>query len=330
MQDDDIDTEAEIEVEEETEQGLEAEGNAEWDTEEEIPASKSAKFGRGFILGGFALSILLGGTLGVIGSKVFSGPDRTIALRAELQQGLEDIRQTAQAQTKQLGSAANTVKNNTKGWLDTLQAENLTLVNKVDTLEQTISLLQLATKTYTKTFSDRIAVLEALSGENADVFVGAGSIAARLDDLEEKLLAANLAQEQDAADAAQEKLPEDALDVKRISVKPPIDITRQASLDVLINTFPRAKLLSAVKAQQQAASKKTGWLKRALSKHVRVGNDNAPDPYDIIEAAEAALLNGQITVALKRLEQLNPPVRSSAADWVEAARKAAPHIEKTQ
>jgi hypothetical protein len=266
----------------------------------------------------------LGGTLGIVGSKILSGPDKTIALRAELQQGLDNLRQDAQTRTTRLGVATDTVKNNAQTRLDKLQAENRSLINKVGTLEQMITQVQLSTATGTKTFSDRIAVLEALSGENVDVFSGAGSIAARLDALEERTL------EQDIADETSVKQPEEILDVKRISVKPPVDPTRQASLDVLIDTFPRAKLLAAVKVQELAASKKTGWLKRALSKHVRVGNDNAPDPYDVIEAAETALQSGQVTDALKRLAQLNPPVRTSAAAWVEAAKKAAPRIEKTQ
>lgn len=327
MKDDDTgteDTEIDAKAEMETENGAEQDIDTKLDDEEEVAAPKHVKFGRNFVLGGLTLSTLLGGTLGVIGSKILAGPDKTIALRAELQQGLDDLRQATQTQTKQLGAATNTVKNNTQTRLDMLQTENRALVNNLGTLEQTITQLQFASKADTKIFYDRIAVLEALSGENAEIFNGANSIAARLDALEERTL------KQDTADEASTNLPEQTLGAKRISVKPPVDQTLQASLDVLIDTFPRAKLLSAIKAQEQAASKKTGWLKRALSRHIRVGNDNAPDPYDIIEAAEAALQNGQVTGALEQLAQLNPPVRTSAAEWVEAAKKAAPHIEKAQ
>jgi len=309
----------EVDADEEAEQGL----DTELDAEEEIDAPRRTKFGRSFALGAFILSILLGGTLGVIGSKIFAGPDKTIALRAEFQQSLDDIRQTTQAQTKQLGVANDTVSNRAMTRIDTLQMEISTLINKVDAQEQAIAQLKLAAETSAKTFTDRIAVLEALSGENTEVFSGADSITSRLEALEKHTL------EQDIANEVSTKLPEETLNVKRISVKPPADPTRQAALDVLIDTFPRAKLLSAVKAQEQAASKKPGWLKRALSKHIRMGNDNAPDPYDVINAAEKALQSGQVTGAIEKLAQLNTPVRTSAAAWVEAAKKAAPLIENT-
>ena len=330
MKDEDTDiedtqVEAESESESESESGAaEQDLGAEWVSEEEAVTPKFAKIGQRVVLGGFVLSTLLGGTLGVIGSKIFSGPDKTIALRAEFQQDLNDLRQATQTQTSQLGAATDNVKMGTQTRLDKLQAENLALVNKVDTLEQMVTQMQLATQQNTKTFSDRVAVLEALSGDSPEVFSGASSIASRLNALEERTLI------KDIADEASTKLQEEPLNIKRISVKPPVDPMRQASLDVLIDTFPRAKLLAAVKAQEKTASKKTSWLKRALSKHVRVGNDDAPDPYEVIEAVEAALKNGQVTDALEKLAQLNPPVRSSAAAWVEATKKAAPQIEKTQ
>jgi len=320
----------ETEAEYEAEQGLDAKPDAGLEFEEEVSAPTSTKFGRKFLLGGFAVSILLGGTLGVIGSKIFAGPDKIIPLRAEFQQSLDELRQSTQSQTKRLGTTADNVQKQSQSRLDTLQAENISLANQVGTLEQTIARLQNNTAAEIKTFTDRIAVLEALSGENAGVFTGVNSIAARLDALEESALAsASMAA---VADGASTNLPEETIatdtsNIKRISVQPPVNPTRQSSLDHLIDTFPRAKLIAAVKAQEKTAGKKAGWLRRALSKHIRVGNDNAPDPYVIIDTAEAALKNGQISVVLEQLAQLNPPVRTSAADWVEAAKKAAPSIE---
>ena len=290
-----------------------------------------------FVLGGFVVSILLGGTLGVIGSKIFAGPDKTIPLRAEFQQSLDELRQSTQNQAKQLGTSADSVQKRSTSRLDTLQAENQTLINQVGTMEQTIARLENNAATNLKTTTDRMAVLEALSGENADMFTGANSIAARLDALEERALEENAASMSAIAEKASAELPEETVseetaveensDITRISAKPPTNEAQQTALEILIDTFPREKMLAAVKAQEQAASKKTGWLKRALSKHIRVGNDNAPDPYVIIDTAEAAVKNGQVTTALEQLAQLNPPVRASAAEWVKAAKKAAPSIE---
>jgi len=145
-------------------------------------------------------------------------------------------------------------------------------------------------------------------------------------------MATKNAQTQDIAGEVSTKSPEETfanetMSAMQISAKPASGPTGQAALDVLINTFPRAKMLAAVKAQEKTASKKAGWLKRALSKHIRVGNDNAPDPYDTINAAEAALRNGHVTAALEQIAHLNPPVRTSAAEWMQAAKKAAPSIE---
>ena len=320
----------ETEAEYEAEQDLDAEPDTEFEVEEDVTTPASTKFGRKFVLGGFAVSILLGGALGVIGSKVFAGPDKTIPLRAEFQQSLDELRQSTQSQTKRLGSTADSVQKKSQSRLDTLQAENISLASQVGTLEQTIARLQNNTAAEVKAFTDRIAVLEALSGEDTDVFTGANSITARLDALEESALAsASVAAVADGASTnlLEETIATDISDIKRISVQPQVNPTRQSSLDHLIDTFPRTKLIAAVKAQEKTAGKKAGWLKRALSKHIRVGNDNAPDPYVIIDTAEAALKNGQVSVALEQLAQLNPPVRTSAADWVEAAKKAAPNIE---
>ncbi len=336
----DDDTEAEYEVEQGLDKDLgtdlDTDLDIELDTEEEA-APKHSKFGyklgSKFMLGGFALSILLGGALGVIGSKIFAGPDKTIPLRAEFQQSLDELRQSTQSQTKLLGSTADNIQKKSTSRLDTLQTESQALANQIRTMQQIIAKQQSGAVADLKILTDRIDILEALSGENADVFTGADSIVTRLNALEESTLAqvadealAKLTIETDT----EEITTKNVTDMSRISSKPPVgpegDV-QQTVLESLIDTFPRAKMLAAVKAQEQVASKKTGWLKRALSKHVRVGNDNAPDPYVIIDTAETALKNGQITASLEQLAQLNPPVRASASEWIRTAKKAAPNIE---
>jgi len=97
--------------------------------------------------------------------------------------------------------------------------------------------------------------------------------------------------------------------------------TPQTPLNILIETFPREKLLVAVQAQGVLSQKKPGWLRRALRKHVKVRDEVTLDPYATIDAAEAALKQGRIQDALDNIAKLNPTVRTAAAEWVRAAKK---------
>lgn len=315
------------------------------EAEEETQDTPRKGVGRGFVLSGFLLSTLFGGALGIIGTKMLAGPDETGALKIELAQSLTALEKSSQTQTKKLGTA-NNVQKKTKAQLNTLQDANETLTEQIDNLTQRITDMQKAARDDTSAteLTDRIAVLEALSSEDADVFNGVGSIAARLNALEDKIVDVKQLPAQDMQDAAngQSAEPEleepaetgteisagSSVDETRIPVTPPVNTEQQAALDILIKTFPRAKMLAAVKAQETSASSKSGWLKRALSKHVKVRNDDEIDPYATIDAAEAALMDGHITTALEHIAKLNPPVRTSAAEWVQAAKKSTAIIEE--
>lgn len=100
-----------------------------------------------------------------------------------------------------------------------------------------------------------------------------------------------------------------------------------AALQALIDSFPRAKMLEAVHAQDVIAHKKPSWLQRTLSRHVKVRDDNAPTPLRTIDAAQSALANGDIHEAIAHIAKLNPPVRAIAAEWVSAAKKTAKAID---
>lgn len=297
--------------------------------------------GRGFVMGGFLLSALLGGTLGIAGTKMLAGPDEMAALRTELEQSLAALEKSSQTQTKKLGTASS-AQEKTKTRLDELQAENDTLTDQIESLEHKVKDMKkiVADNTAATEINDRIAVLEALSSEEADVFSGAGSIAARLKTLEDKIVDIQQLPPQDMPDTASELLPPGAAhmepvekvsatfeDENRIPATPLAVSEQQAAVNILIDTFPRQKLLAAVKAQETSAARKPGWLKRALSKHIKVNDDDPVDPYFVIDAAEAALKDGDITKALAQISKLNPPVRTSAAEWVQAAKKAARTIE---
>ncbi len=337
MKDEDPDTDdTELEDVSEADNDVELDLDKQQSAYDNAGKAKGAPFGRRLLLTGFVLSALTGGVLGVFGSALFAGPDKTVALRAEFQNGLDDMRASAQTQAKQFGATANTVEKNAALRIDALQSENRDLVNKIDAQENIIRQMQLTNQTKSKSFSDRIAVLEAISGDSDEVFNGSGSITARLDTIEKQLQAAKLAQiqkthpqqEQGVTDATPTTLQktnfEKTTKSKRISAIPPLDENKQISLDALIDTFPRDALLLGIKAQEDSANKKTSWLKKMLSKHVRVGNDNAPDPYDVVDAAQAALQNGEISKAVNKLNTLNPPVRIKASEWIKNANKFAP------
>lgn len=325
------DEDAEIDTEDEPE------FNTVLEAEEETPAPRK-DVGRGFVMVGFVAASLLGAGLGIAGTKILAGPDKTAALRIELEQSLEALQQSSKTQTKKLGTA-NSVQKKTKTRLDDLQTENETLADQVEILEQQILDLQttVGDGSPDKEITDRIAVLEALSSEGEDIFTGANSIATRLDALEKSIAEVRLLPVVDtpgdasalpSQDEVAETEVENPTDAKPISATPPADMQQadteqQNALDILIDTFPRAKMLAAVKAQEASSTSKPGWLKRALSKHIKVSDDETVDPYAAIDAAEAALKGGNITSALEHIAKLNPPVRTSAAEWVQAALKAA-------
>ncbi len=301
------------------------------EADEEIPPTPNKGVGRGFVLGGFILSTLLGAGGGIAGTKILAGPDKTAALRIELEQSLEALQQSSQTQTKKLGTA-NSVQKETKTKLDELQAKNTALSDQIETLEQQISDLQttVGDGSPDKEITDRIAVLEALSSEGEDIFTGANSITARLNAIEENIAQVELLPKQEisnntamplsTAPPAEMALPAETA--------PPVETAQQTALDILIDTFPRAKMLAAARAQEASAGRKPGWIKRALSKHIKVRDTETVDPYAAINAAETALKDGDITSALKHIFTLNPPVRTSAAEWVQAAKKAVNSIEQ--
>lgn len=335
------DEDAEIDAEDEPD------FNTVLEPEETATAAPRKSVGRSFVFGGFILSTLLGATLGIAGTKLLAGPDETAALRTELEQSLNTLKKSNQTQAKKLG-AANNIQKKTKTKLDSLAAENQTLVSQLTALEQQITDLTNTVNVgnMDKAVEDRIAVLEAMSGENADVFKGENSIASRLDGLEKNMedvqrLSAtdtpidtpnvdvpNGASALSSPVEAVEPTTKTSIDENKIPAIPPVDTEEQSALAILIDTFPRDKMLAAVKAQETSSASKPGWLKRALSKHIKVSNEENIDPYATIDAAEAALKDANITSALEHIAKLNPPVRTSAAEWVQAAKKAANSIEK--
>ncbi|MCF6275750.1 MAG: hypothetical protein L3J05_08310, partial [Robiginitomaculum sp.] len=222
--------------------------------------------------------------LAIVGTKMMAWPAQTAALKVELKQNLEALQKASEVQTKQLGTA-NAVQKRTKTRLDKLQAENESLGDQVETLKELVSDLQ-----------------KAIDGQDVKT------------DTRQ-----NMQDEAPGLDADTETPINKP--TKNKPTSPAIKTEQQSALAVLIDTFPRAKMLAAVKAQETSKANKPGWLRRALSKHIKVRDGEAVDPYMEIAAAEAALKGGDIPAALAHIKKLNPPVRTSAAEWVQAAKK---------
>ncbi len=118
-------------------------------------------------------------------------------------------------------------------------------------------------------------------------------------------------------------------EISPVSTKPDPDIAPDA-LSILIETFPRQKMLTALSAQEQQAQKKPSWLRRVLRKHIKVRREDKTgpqtdlqtDPRASIARAEQAVGEGRIQDALDIIENLNPTIRAAAAGWVRTARKS--------
>ncbi len=263
------------------------EGTPDMDTVLETESDVTPKsVGRGFVVGGFVVSSLLGAGLGIVGTKMLAGPDQTAALKVELEQNLKALQKTSKAQTKQLG-VTSTAQKKTKARLDKLQTENTALGAQVETLKELVSDLQKAIDVQDVKTDTRQNVQDEAPRLDADIEAPINKPA------------------------------------KNKPTSLAIKTEHQSALAVLIDTFPRAKMLAAVKAQETSKANKPGWLRRAMSKHIKVRDGEAVDPYTAIDAAESALKDGDIPAALAHIKKLNPPVRTSAAEWVQAAKKSA-------
>jgi len=96
---------------------------------------------------------------------------------------------------------------------------------------------------------------------------------------------------------------------------------KDPQLQNLIDDFPRTALLAAIAAQEKRAAQEPGWLHKALSRYIKVRDDNFVDPVGAVNAAHQAAIDGDITGALELIAALNPPVRAQAEDWTRRAKK---------
>lgn len=104
----------------------------------------------------------------------------------------------------------------------------------------------------------------------------------------------------------------------------PVAQAKQTAIAELRDSFPRAALIQAVRAQDHQASKKPSWLQSLLSKHIKVRDDETPQLTNI-NGAQAALGSGDVKLCLDHIAKLNPPVRAAVSNWIKQAKK----VQKT-
>ena len=283
------------------------------------------------------LSSLIGGAIGWGGPILFDRVDETANLRTEMQAAMGSANTQAQSDREVLQSLRKTIRQqaertqqletNGRALLD-MQTGQLKTLGEINT-----KLEQYPEKTnQIAALQERLNVLEAGIGDGKGDAKGVQAILDRFNALEREqkrmadLLTAFDANEMIAEqdEKAKEALPEAFQKPEQTT---DAEYDKSEILKNLVETFPRAKMLGAVRVQEDLASKKPSWLQRTLSKHVKIRDEEMPAPLITVNAAEAALQKGQIKQALDEIAKLNPPVRAAAADWVNAAKKAVKMFE---
>lgn len=282
----------------------------------------------------FFIATITGGAVGWIGPNLFSNTNQKIEkLQSALTQAEQQLAEAEKSQgqlTNQISEILTEGHNNGT----TARAAN----NKIVKLEREIEAMKANAGSFDDSqqlaaLNERISALTAFSGTEIEGGENILALVNRLEALEAR------ADSLDELDTRISSLEAIGLSSSAIAFPTPDETPiaipemetaqdQKRALQVLIDTFPRTKMLEAVKAQEVIASKKPSWLQRTLSRHVKVRDDDQIDPTALIDEAETALRQGEITQALEIIAKLNPPVRSIAADWTMAAKKAAKTIEK--
>ncbi|NNC36992.1 MAG: hypothetical protein EX271_08385 [Acidimicrobiales bacterium] len=286
------------------------------------------------------LAALAGGAIGWGGPLLFGGQAaKNEAIQASLNQTRSELA-TAQAEQKKLAESLSAIQGTSRNQASSSQS----IAASLATLEGEVSKLRETqvegTNVAIASLEDRVSKLGTLTiptGEGEDgsetTSVDLLTLVDRIESLETEgsnEIATRLGTlETQIAELTAKPTAFPAPDTTPIEL-PPVETEESAEeiLQVLIDTFPRATMLESVAAQKALAAEKPSWLQRVLSRHVKTHDEERSDPVDIINAAEAALQRGDVTKSLDLISELNPPVRAVAADWIDAAKKAAKRIEK--
>ncbi len=82
---------------------------------------------------------------------------------------------------------------------------------------------------------------------------------------------------------------------------------------IAVLAFPKKALLDAVDANAKGS-----FVKKALSRHVRVKDDD--NPLTLIEAIEVDISKGRLEAAANKFERLPPPVKTAGQAWYESVK----------
>ncbi len=82
---------------------------------------------------------------------------------------------------------------------------------------------------------------------------------------------------------------------------------------VAVLAFPKAAMLSAIEDNAEG-----GFMKKTLSKHIRVKDENGP--LTLIEGIEADIAKGRLKAAVEKFERLPVPVKAAGQAWYESVR----------
>ncbi|MBL4853423.1 MAG: hypothetical protein JKY25_04205 [Robiginitomaculum sp.] len=253
------------------------------DADDVNPDLSNKGVGVGFVLAGFVVASLLGGFIGIVAPKVFQHPGQEQQQREALIAKLDTLTQNADTQDKLIKNLTAQLQR---------QQNTLTSLKKAD--EKLLSTQQ------------------NQQNSIADYF--------------EKSAAPRPPGNEEINDKPIRDKTDEAVAMAAPDIPKPVDKNKSTDvtpkyLNILMDTFPREKMLAAVLAQEKLAGKKPGWLRRTLRKHIKVREDGGPDPHSAISAAETAVNEGRIQDALDIIARLNPTVRAAAAEWVRAANK---------
>ncbi len=317
--------------------------------EEDSRTARRGGVGPVFFVAGLLVASLAGGAIGIVGSKYLAGPDKLPGLRQELKTDLTKIEarlSTSEDKAKDLQKMEGDLTSQLEALQKTISGQGETISELSDQLDAVAQL-----KDTVGQINERLIVLEGLAGQKSGLVSGAKSIETRLKALEEQAATpaqpsvkpedlAGLKDEVEALKTQMDNLKAAALKTvpspqknQRETINLPKQAdgaSREETLRILMDTFPRAKMLAAVRAQEHLAAQKPSWLQRALRKHIRIRKEKPVDPYVLINSAQNKLKDGDISAALKRISELNPPVRAAASEWVSAAKTALKQQARTQ
>ena len=179
----------------------------------------------------------------------------------------------------------------------------------------------------TSSLEDRLTALETEAEAAAKLAIAsddlAASEAAQVSKSSE--ITANIMERLDAIEADMKAKPEPATQTKAIDETRLEDL--EARLDTLENrpapaprvervsilAFPKTAMIEAVEDSVEG-----GIMKRALSKHIRVKDDD--DPITLIDAIEVDIAQGRLDAAANKFDRLPEPVRAAGQAWYKSVK----------